>query len=464
MSGGVDWRHQAADQAVWLRLTMVDKAGALSSDGREALETLRAGNEHLRREVQDRNHFGSYIYPAEFVAGDPSQIAQAEPDERLHVARTSIASTSFEAQQGWSAYCRGDPWAALTTLRTGVLDVEDAGLWRDLLSTVALLPELRQGERAALAEAVFKTLSPAEDAFLRAIIVDLVVVYMSHPREKPGFAGVWWGRLLRCAAAQERRATKAGERRQDWPRVPTAMLTEAAMIDVDRRRIGGGQPSRDELDRLNAAASVGDFFALAAFAHHAAFVLSVDGHEAGAVLSEAASGDDTDGRDLRAIIVTSPTTGVALAGKLWPQIMRGVLELHDGADDPRRVAAKVLAPAVAVIADAHDAPSSGTVLADARRALRDGSPALREGVARCLADWCDAEADSAAFWRTVAAPLFAEVWPRDKRLKAERLFLHLVRLLMQAGTAFPEALTVLKPYLLPSPSALHFVKGFERSR
>ncbi len=460
-SGEVDWREHAADRVVWFRLRMLEEAGALSSAGSLALREILERRAYLVRELEDRDFFGSYIFPVETVVGDASPIVEAGPDDRLHVARTIAVGPSFEQQQGWSAYCRSEPRAALETLGAGAFEVDDAGLWRDLLSTVAYLSEDRADERAALAVAVFEALAPAEDAFVTEIVAPLVDVYQIHPRSAERSLPGWWQRLFHCALTYESRNLPAGDRREEWSLTPSSRLTRAALIDVNRHvRIVEPVPQAD-LDSLESASTAGErgFHSLAALAYDAAFVLSVEGHGVAERLVEALAGDDADAHDLRFVLVTNPRTTPALSTVFRAQVLRGVAEFTTPTLRSRAVAAKILAPAIAAVREEWGRPDWGIDLADARRALREGSPALREGAAGCLADWCAGEADKAAYWRETVAPLLAAVWPRDKQLKAPGQCLHLVRLAVQAGDAFPRALATVRSHLTVAAGILHLVRA-----
>ena len=114
-------------------------------------------------------------------------------------------------------------------------------------------------------------------------------------------------------------------------------------------------------------------------------------------------------------------------------------------------------PAIAAVRRDLGWQDWGIDVSDARLALRDGSPTLREGAAGCLADCCGGETDKAAYWRETVAPLLDVVWPRDKRLKAPGQCLHLVRLIVQLEDAFPQTLAFVRPHLTVSASILHFI-------
>ncbi len=457
-SGDVDWRDHAADRAVWFRLRMLADARALSPAGSLSLQAILSRRSYLVRDLEDRDFFSSYLFPVKSVVGDASPIAQAETDDRLHVARTASISPSFEQQQGWSVYCRSEPRAALDTLRGGAFDEKDVGLWRTFLSAAAYLPDESSEERAALAAAIFEALAPAGDTFVAAIVVPLVDVYWVHPGRPKNLEG-WWRRLFGCALTHEGESASLADRRRDWLLTPSGRLTQAAMIDVDRLRQAGEAVPQAKLEELDMAAAAGErgFNALAALAHNAAFMLSIEGHEAARLLDAALAHDDVDALDLRSVLVTSPTTTPALSTAFRAHMLRGVVEFSVPAVLSRAVAAKILTPAIYELRKDADRPEWGIDVSDTRRALRNGSSALREGAAGCLADWCAGEQDKAAYWRETVAPLLAAVWPRDKRLKAPGQCLHFVRLVVQAGDAFPEALASVRPHLTVSANILNFI-------
>ena len=52
----------ARDSAVWLRLNMLQEAGALSETGVAELSAIKDRHDYLDRAVEDRDFFGSYSY------------------------------------------------------------------------------------------------------------------------------------------------------------------------------------------------------------------------------------------------------------------------------------------------------------------------------------------------------------------------------------------------------------------
>ena len=455
-SGDLDWRDLARDRAVWVRLAMLRRADALSESGAEALAGLERQG---RREPEDKDLFRSYMSPVQFVAGDASEIVAAKTDDRIQLAKATIEGPSLERQQDWGVFCRDDPAGALEALGTARLTVENAGLWGVLLNVVAFAPDA-VALRVELAAAVFATLGDADNAFLEAVVAPLVDVFMFHPRAPADLRG-WWHRLFRCALAAERRGDPLQNRCETWSLVPSGRLAQAALVDVDRLRNAGAPLRRRDLDRFAtvAAATPGGFAALAALANDSAFLLTLDVRPAIDRLAEALAEDDDDGRDLRTVLVTSARITPALADAFRPQILRGVVEFSDVRDGAYGAALKIMWPTLMMTRGGPDVPNWTIGFDDASEALRKGSVSLREGAARFLADSFGKEPDKAVFWTSVVAPLLSRIWPRDRRLKDRRLTLHLVRTIVQAGEAFPDALRQLSPYLTAAAGALHPIRA-----
>lgn len=87
----VDWRDHARDNRVWLHLTMLQEADVLSPAGNTELLAIRKRRKYLDRTVEDRDFFGSYIFEARAVAGDPAPIAEATGDDRLRASQANFA-------------------------------------------------------------------------------------------------------------------------------------------------------------------------------------------------------------------------------------------------------------------------------------------------------------------------------------------------------------------------------------
>jgi hypothetical protein len=91
----------------------------------------------------------------------------------------------------------------------------------------------------------------------------------------------------------------------------------------------------------------------------------------------------------------------------------------------------------------------GFQASDTRRALRLCPDAVRTAAAQCLAIWqakgFDLGPEEA--WRKGFGPLFAQVWPQERRFKNAKLTIHLARFCVNTADEFPNALRVVKPYL-----------------
>jgi hypothetical protein len=58
-------------------------------------------------------------------------------------------------------------------------------------------------------------------------------------------------------------------------------------------------------------------------------------------------------------------------------------------------------------------------------------------------------------WRTVVDPVFQDIWPLDVELQSPAATFKLVQILRSSGAAFPEAASVIIPFIRPEDPRTH---------
>jgi hypothetical protein len=189
-------------------------------------------------------------------------------------------------------------------------------------------------------------------------------------------------------------------------------------------------------------------FARAIFVNSLAFVLSVANDEICTCLDAALGETTIAGHGLRAVLVNQRRTSISVSRVFSAHILRGLLEVDASNHETTAAAAKIMAPALAIIRGDSDVEAWGVTLTDIAHTLRNCSVALREGVVELLAQWiAEIEGGPAEAWRTSVGPLLERVWPRERVLRESVLTGPFANLVIRSGEAFPEALVQLLPYL-----------------
>ncbi|WP_435608068.1 SIR2 family protein [Pseudomonas knackmussii] len=450
--GQVDWRSHACDAEVWLRLKMLAAAGRLSEAGAVELAAVERRREYLDREVEERDYFRSWSSGVRTVVGDAQPILEAEANERLAIALEVIQSPDIDTRLGWSVYCRTDPQGAFDTLSQADLDTSNAPLWEDLINSLSF----PQGEREAalnqLVVSIFETLQPAPERFLALITNSLTNLYRSAPRRTAPEIVAWWPKLFRLAVAHVDQPLDVNrELFQEAINSPGGRLTEALLSDIDQRRNAGepmGASLLDTLSRAAAAEGCQGTYARAILVRDAAFVLSIDGQTVADVLDAALTGDAIEAVALRAVLVHWTSLSSIVSSTFSRHILRGVTEFDGHSRNWVLAAAKIIAPALALVRSENNAEAWGITLQESARALRNGPPALRKGAANVLNQWISEFGNNPAeAWRSGVSPLLSNIWPRDRDLCEKELTPHFAELAISSEDAFPEALAQLLPYL-----------------
>ena len=450
--GQADWRSHAKDTEVWLRLQMLRAANALSSVGAAELAAIIGRRSYLNRDVEDPDFFSSYSTGVRAVVGDAQPIIDAPDGDRLQVAQDVIRSPDIEKQQGWSAYCGTDPSGALDTLLRADLDVANAPLWSTLIGSLSFPERDQASSRRDHMVRIFDALTHASDEFLTLVARSLTDLYQIAPRRVVPSIAAWGSRLFRATAASDTHSLNPSRKiYEDAMNSPGGRLTHAALLDIAAHVQADEEVGQAFLDAITEAASAGGrqgAHARAVLVHAAGFVVKLDGQTVTETLLRVMSQNTAEASALRAVLVSDARLSTDASQIFSSHILRGVLELGVPAYPATMAAAKIIAPALAAVRGEADAGRWGITVADARKALHEGPPFLREGAAELLKRWIDQiEGGPAAAWRTGVGPLFAEVWPRERALRETGLTQHLADLVVATGEAFPDALRQVLPYL-----------------
>ena len=452
--GQPDWRAHARDSEVWLRLRMLEQAGALSPAGNEELAAIKARRDYLDRDVEDRDFFGSYSYGIRTVVGDATPIIEANEDDRLQVAHEVLQSHDIEKQQGWALFCRTDPRGAFDTLSNAPLDTINAPLWNSLLSALSF-PE---GERdAALRELIvqiFACLEPADDPFIELIVTDLANLYWSAPRLAEPRIAAWLPRLFARAVHRDTAALDpARDINNDAMNSAAGRVTEALLLDIEHYREEAQPVPLALIEGLHMVAGAEGrqgAFARASLIRVAGFVLSIEGQQIGPLLDAALTGDGVEATALRTVLVNNMRLSSVATRAFGRHILHGAMEVGEKGDAAKAVASKIIAPPLSILRGEQNADHWGITIEDVRRVLRTGPPALRYGAAALLKQWIhQLDGERHDIWRVGIGPLLAAVWPRARALREQSLARHFADLAVGTGEAYPEALAQLMPFLSP---------------
>ncbi|KPW80707.1 hypothetical protein [Pseudomonas cannabina] len=292
----------------------------------------------------------------------------------------------------------------------------------------------------------------AESGFLALVIERLAILYAFVPRQPSNDVSTCWQRLFAIAVEQDVELLENGERLYERAiNSPAGRLAEALLSDIEAARQSFGSVSENHLRAMVFAARAEGkqgAFARAIFVNSLAFVLSVANDEICTCLDAALGETTAAGHGLRAVLVNQRRTYISVSNVFSAHILRGLLEVDASHHETTAAAAKIVAPALAIIREDSDVEAWGITLTDISHTLRNCPAALREGAVELLAQWIlDIEGGPAEAWRTSVGPLLEKVWPRERVVRESALTCPFTNLVIRSGEAFPEALVQLLPYL-----------------
>lgn len=451
--GQVDWRVHARDSEVWLRLTMLDTAGALSEAGRGELDAIMGRWPHLNRAVEDRDFFGSYSYGVRNVVGDSGPIVEADPDERLKVATELRQSPDIDRQMGWRSYCRLDPKGAFETLAAAQLTAPNIALWDDLLAALAFRNDEKDAPlRNQLAVDALALLDGLDIQALQPIAASVVDLLMFGPRRSFANLEDWCDKLWASVRLSDHEIDFEKNLYETAINRAVGRLVQVLLTELDHTRKSEGPHEERQRARLALVASddgQAGVVGRAVLIRDLAFILLADVELVEAHVMPRLAADTDEARGLRAVLVSHSSITPEVT-KLMPEaVLRGVVEARPDSGFAAQIASGILRPALASVRG-DDADRWGISEADVGRALRAAPLKIRTGALDVLVRWMhNDEAGAEEAWERMVAPFFDRVWPKERRFVDDALNRDLMALAVGSGRHFPDALAKLRPYLSP---------------
>jgi hypothetical protein len=455
---GADWRPQARDHRVWLLLTAIRLAGVLPDDGSAELDAIASRHPFIAGDYEERDLFGSFSTGAHSVQGDPTPLVDAEPHDRLRLARTLRNDRDFSAQLSWSAYCAAQPAAAFEILYAAALSSENVDLWNDFLQALTTLTVVRNDmkpDTVALVCKAFDRLGAAEDDFVAHLLPALSYLLRIYTKaSERDDVSQWWDRLWKlCELNEEPLAEDDTERLYD--RVinrPSGQLTELLLLTLEQSK-ANGRIAADDRQRLAAiieSDTAAGWFGRGACTYNAGFILHTDWRLALGPLRERLSRDDREGTSLRSVLLGDAQLSFIATRAYKRSLFKAASEAataneHAGS----RVASRFLHPLVSwrMNPGTGKAPLS---VEEVRRLLWSAPLAVLAGAAHCMRIYVGQIAHSPEHaWREFVGPVFNAVWPTEARFKRASVSSELAALCAGTGAAFEEAFAVISHFLTP---------------
>jgi hypothetical protein len=451
--GQVDWRAHARDSAVWLRLKMLEEAGALSDEGRVELIAIVGRRPYLDRLVKDRDFFGSYSFGVRTVVGDSAPIIAADPDDRLQVAVELSQSSDIDRQLGWQSYCHSDAKGAFDTLIAAELTSPNILLWGDLLATLAFQKNNTEAAiRDQLAVDSLARLEGLDIEALRPIVASAVDLIRFASRLTIARFEDWCDRLWEAVLAENPKVDFGTDLYETAINHPAGRLAETLLTELNRSQKETGPNQERQRERLAVVAganSSAGTIARAVLVHDFAFLLSADRPLIEDHILLRLNGDDDEGRALRAVLVSNGQISPEVSKIASEVVLRGVIEARPDSSFAAQISSGILRPALASLRG-DDPDLWGISEADVSRALRLAPVRIRTGALDVLVGWMHQdEAGAEGAWEKMVAPFFDRVWPKERRFVDDALNRGLMSLAVGAGKCFPAALAKLRPYFRP---------------
>lgn len=462
--GQPDWRAHARDNEVWLRLSQLEQAGALSDEGKTELAAIKARRPHLDRAIEDRDFFSTYSSGVRQVVGDTVPITSAAPDDRLNVVQELTNSPDIEQQRGWSAYCRTDPKGAYDTLAAADLTPINLRLWSTLLSALSFGDEATKALRDDIAVDALSDLAGLSPEELRPVAEELVDLFLVGPRARVATREDWYDRLWASLRLDERDAGADTDLADAALNNPAGRLARVLLEEHELSRAAELETierQRARLAQICAEPRRAGVYARATFVQHIAFLLKADRALVSDILVPRLDGEG-EGPGLRAILVRYSAITPDLTWAIPEIILKAVREAQPGAGGAQSIAAIILRPALAELRGADD-PQWGISAAQVRQVLREVPAAIRKEVLNVLVRWLHAdEAGVEQAWTAMVHPFLDQIWPKERRFVDEANNTYLAELAVGAGTEFPVALAVVRPFISPFAGrrlSLHGIKS-----
>ena len=466
-SGQPDWRVHARDTAVWLRLNMLHQANALYGAGKKELVAIKERRDDLNRKVRDHDFFGSYIYKAHRIEGDPSPIKEAAEDDRLRVASELTQRPERELQLGWQEYCRSDPRGAFKLLLNANMTLANGTLWNQFLGDLAFSDETSKVTQDNLAIQVFDHLAGFDPDVLQPMTSGLTDLIFSAPRQHVAGMDGWLNRLWESVSAQQAESLDFSTDIYEKAICTTVgRITQTLLQEINTKKQDDGYPTEAQaklIRRISACEGTVGQIGRAVLGGDLAFLLSIDQQCVFDTFKPRLNADNSEGKALRAVMLRYGSITPKLTQYFKQAIITGVTESRSSDDTAEIIVSNILRPALVDIRG-HDTDDWGLNASDVAHVLRHASPAIRVAATAVLERWhSDDEAGAEDAWRNTFGPFFKNVWPKESEFQDHSQTRHLIALAVGAGDEFPLALAQLRPYILPFDNRYGGIYDIENS-
>lgn len=469
---GADWRPQARDHRVWLLLTAIRLAGVLPAEGLAELDAIASRYPFIAGDYEERDLFGSYSTGAHSVQGDPAPLIDAEPDDRLRVARTLRNDRDFSSRLSWSAYCAAQPVAAFELLHAAALSNENDELWNDFLEALTTLTVVRNEvtpDTMDLVRKAFDRLRAAEDDFVAPLLPALSYLLRVYTKvSERDCAGQWWDRLWNlCELHEEPPAEDDTGRFYDrLINRASGRLTELLLLRLDHRKANGAiaGDDRQRLAVVIRSDTAAGWFGRGACVYNAGFILHTDWRLALGPLRERLSRDDSEGISLRSVLLGGAQLSFAATRAYKRQLFKAASEaVTTTGHSASHVASRFLHPLVSW----RMSPCTGKApisTEEVRRLLQKAPHTVLAGAAQCMRIYVAQIGQSPErAWRAFVGPIFHAVWPHEARFKRASVSSDLAALCVGTGAAFEDAFAAIRHFLTPLDGAGYAISPLEES-
>ncbi|NTX49108.1 SIR2 family protein [Burkholderia cepacia] len=469
---GADWRPQAKDYRVWLMLTAIRLAGVLPAEGLAELDAIALRYPFITGDYEEADLFGSYSTGVHSVQGDPAPLIDAEPDDRLRVARTLRNDRDFSSRLSWSTYCAAQPAAAFELLNAAALSNENLDLWNDFLEALTTLTVVRtevKPDTMGLVRRAFDRLCAAEDDFVAPLLSALSYLLRAYTKVSERYcAGQWWDRLWRLCEQHEEPLAEddAGRFYDRLINRASGRLAELLLLRFDHRNANGAiaGDDRQRLAVVIGSDTAAGWFGRGACAYNAGFILHTDWRLALGPLRERLSRDDSEGIALRSVLLGGAPLSFAATRAYKRPLFKAAIEAGTTTGHSAvHVASRFLHPLVSWrMSPGTGKPPISTE--EVRRLLYSASHTVLAGAAQCMRIYVAQIGHSPErTWRAFVGPIFHAVWPREARFKRASVSSDLAALCVGTGAVFEEAFLSIRHFLTPLDGGGYAVSQLEES-
>ena len=289
---------------------------------------------------------------------------------------------------------------------------------------------------------------------LLPMLTSLCDIIRFAPRDRVDDVDVWLDRLWDAMCLQPEETTdlafdSSNDLYEHVINSPAGRLSEALLLEIGTRRNERNDPTAIQqglLRRICEHDGPRGRLGRVVFARDAAFLLSVDPNFVEETLLPYMDSSDSAGAALRSVMLTYGSITPDVSHVLADAIKTGTVEQLSTDYHASAIAANILRPALATIADDEET-EWGLSAAEVAQLLRDSPQAIRSGALDVLSRWLRSyEAGVESGWREMVAPFFERIWPKESKFRDASLTPHLIDLAVDSGQEFPAALEKLRPY------------------